>query len=129
MSHIDRSPAPSAGDLLLQKIDAWADHAFACRLEECPTCDVLLNQWRVAYAAWRNSRHQAVTPPANSRALAAAEVEQLGIRHTVMHAIALLRWWAEDATDEPEILEQIRQSRECAGELERALATTEGHGV
>lgn len=37
--------------------------------------------------------------------------------HTIRHAIALLKYLAEDATDDPQILEVIRQSTECAGAL------------
>lgn len=37
----------------------------------------------------------------------------------VGHAIHLLRWWAEDAGDQPDVVEMIKQSKECAGELEK----------
>lgn len=37
--------------------------------------------------------------------------------HTIRHAIALLVNFAQDATDEPDILEMIRQATECASEL------------
>lgn len=44
----------------------------------------------------------------------------------VLHAVRLLRWWAEDETDEPEILEIIQQSKEVADELEATIAVVRG---
>jgi len=37
-------------------------------------------------------------------------------------AIKLLRWWAEDCSDEPRVVEMIKQSKECARDLEHSLA-------
>ena len=34
-------------------------------------------------------------------------------------AIRLLRWWANDESDEPRVVEMIKQSRECARDLEQ----------
>jgi hypothetical protein len=36
-------------------------------------------------------------------------------------AIWLLRWWADDGSDAPEIVEMMRQSKEAARDLERDL--------
>lgn len=49
------------------------------------------------------------------------EPEILGNRHTILHAISLLRWWADDEGDDPDVLEHIQQSKECASELEANL--------
>lgn len=37
---------------------------------------------------------------------------------TIRHAIYLLHWWAEDESDDAEVLEMIQQSKECADALE-----------
>lgn len=37
--------------------------------------------------------------------------------HTLRHAIALLTWWADDESDDPEVVEKIQQSQECVAEL------------
>lgn len=47
----------------------------------------------------------------------------LGVNRIIVHtgavkqAIWLLRWWADDGTDDPRILELMQQSRECARDL------------
>jgi hypothetical protein len=38
-------------------------------------------------------------------------------RGAIRHAVTLLRWWAVDATDDPGIIEMMKQSREAAREL------------
>lgn len=48
--------------------------------------------------------------------------------HTVKHAIDLLRWWADDLGDDPDVLEHIKQSLECAQELEDGLPTPDATG-
>lgn len=35
------------------------------------------------------------------------------------HAVRLLKWWAEDMSDDPQILEMVKQSREVARALTR----------
>lgn len=47
----------------------------------------------------------------------------LGVNQMVAHtgavsqAIRLLRFWADDVSDEPRIIEAVKQSRECARDL------------
>lgn len=39
------------------------------------------------------------------------------------HAVSLLRWWADDVSDEPDVVEKVKQSKECAraiGRIDRA---------
>lgn len=46
-----------------------------------------------------------------------------------VHAVRLLRWWAEDASDEPKVVEMIKQSREVARALARIdRAARRSHG-
>src|SRR5258705_7165069 len=40
-----------------------------------------------------------------------------GGTNAVDHAIDLLEWWAEDHSDEPDVVEHIQQSKECIDEL------------
>lgn len=37
---------------------------------------------------------------------------------TIGRAIALLRWWADDASDDPRVLAKIRASVACADDLD-----------
>jgi hypothetical protein len=50
----------SAGDLYLAKVEAWSEHAEACELDECPECDAMLNQFRLARKVWKSSAHKSV---------------------------------------------------------------------
>lgn len=44
-------------------------------------------------------------------------------------AVRLLRWWAEDCSDEPKVVEMIKQSKEVARSLERVdRAARQSHG-
>ena len=54
-----------------------------------------------------------------SPAAGLSELERL--RAAVTHAVWLLRWWADDASDEDDILEMIQQSTEVANELEATV--------
>jgi hypothetical protein len=56
--------APSAGDLLIRAVDAWAQHVALCPLEECGQCNAGFNQVRLAHKVWVNSEHKAAMPPA-----------------------------------------------------------------
>lgn len=40
----------------------------------------------------------------------------------VAQAVRLLRWWAEDVSDEPTVVEHVKQSKECARDLAASLA-------
>lgn len=42
-------------------------------------------------------------------------------RGAAAQAVKLLRYWAVDGTDEPFILEMMKQSRECANDLQASL--------
>lgn len=44
------------------------------------------------------------------------------------HAVRLLRWWAADESDDPDVLERIRQSHEVARSLVRIDAAYRGRG-
>lgn len=54
---------PSAGDLLILKVDRWIEHSEACAAEECSTCDVLFNQLRLAHTVWRASAQKTASVP------------------------------------------------------------------
>lgn len=54
----DRDSRPTAGDLLIAAVDKWAQHAMSCNLDTCNTCDVAINQLRLAYKVWQNSAHR-----------------------------------------------------------------------
>lgn len=48
----------TAGDLLIAAVDRWALHAMSCQQELCDTCDVAINQLRLAYKVWQVSAHR-----------------------------------------------------------------------
>lgn len=51
----------SAGDLLCQAVDQWAEHGQACQLDDCRICDVTFNRLRLAHKVWKSSAHKAVS--------------------------------------------------------------------
>jgi hypothetical protein len=54
---------PSAGDLLIAAVDAWAEHGPKCETDPCGRCDALFNQVRLAHKVWQNSSHQSAALP------------------------------------------------------------------
>lgn len=48
----------TAGDLFIAAADKWASHAEVCVLDECPDCDALINQFRLARKIWQVSAHK-----------------------------------------------------------------------
>lgn len=57
---------PSAGDLYLAAVEAWMEHGPQCQVDPCATCDVLVNQMRLARKVYQNSAHKTVTWRATS---------------------------------------------------------------
>ena len=56
---------PSAGDLLLQQVDAWLLHCdephSGADADECDACGLLLSRIKAAHSVWRRSQYQAVS--------------------------------------------------------------------
>lgn len=49
-------------------------------------------------------------------------MNRVSVHHgAAAQAIRLLRWWAEDCGDDPDVIEAIKQSKECARDLELSL--------
>jgi hypothetical protein len=53
----------TAGDLLLEVVDPWVEHASACDRDDCEQCVLLINRLRLAYKVWKNSAHQSASVP------------------------------------------------------------------
>src|SRR3954467_14584856 len=54
----------TAGDLLVEAVDAYLPHAMGCNAETCATCDLVINRLRLAYKIWQNSDYTAVSDTA-----------------------------------------------------------------
>ena len=56
------------------------------------------------------------------QSLNSAAVNRVVVHHgAAAQAIRLLRFWAEDASDDPKIIEACKQSREAASDLSASL--------
>jgi hypothetical protein len=65
-----------------------------------------------------------------ARELARPDALRAAVSHdpgAFVHAVRLLRWWAEDASDEPKVVEMIKQSIEVARSSPASIARRGAH--
>lgn len=101
----------TAGQILIEKVDAWAQHCRGCQSDECPACDALFNQVMLAHKVWESSEHK---DPPYWLGLIALLVHRCGaLQNRVEHLEDRLDWINDVASAE------INRRRPRRHEMER----------
>lgn len=85
----------SAGDLLLEVVDPFLEHGYACGEAECDECVRLINRVRVAHKVWQSSEYKRVSaaerPAPSNRSVATTAPEHPNERPA--QTCATCRFW------------------------------------